>query len=179
MLTTARLRLVPWEERHRADFHALHDDPQVTADLGGPFSIGASDAKFSRYLAAEKENEISRWAVENHAGLFVGYSGVMRRSDCDHPLGLHHEVGWRFIRKAWGHGYATESARAALSDAFRRLPIKEIVSYTSSDNARSQAVMRRLGLQRDASRDFLHSYDTVGSWGGHVWVAVRDVTWSA
>jgi RimJ/RimL family protein N-acetyltransferase len=35
------------------------------------------------------------------------------------------------MRRAWGHGYATESARDALDDALRRVGLKEIVSYTA------------------------------------------------
>ena len=94
-------------------------------------------------------------------GRFLGYAGVMPRLSPD-------EVGWRFVRATWGRGYATESAQAALSDAFRRKRRDEIVSYTSVDNLRSQAVMARLGLGRDSSRDF-----TIGPGRGLVWVPSR------
>ena len=47
----------------------------------------------------------------------------------------------------------------------------EIVSYTSADNLRSQAVMARLGLQREPWRDFTAEYERVGLWRGLVWVA--------
>jgi RimJ/RimL family protein N-acetyltransferase len=41
-----------------------------------------------------------------------------------------------------------------LQDAFDRLGVREVLAYTAADNARSQAVMARLGMQRDPSRDF-------------------------
>jgi RimJ/RimL family protein N-acetyltransferase len=90
----------------------------------------------------------------------------------DHPLGSHFEIGWRLTRNAWGHGYATEAAAAALRDGFTRIGLREIVAYTAPDNRRSQALMYRLRMQRDSSRDFTADYDGVKGWRGLVWVAV-------
>jgi RimJ/RimL family protein N-acetyltransferase len=173
MLQTARLRLQPWQEHHRPAFAALHADPVVMADLGGPISRAASDSKLDRYRAAFAQSGLSRWAVEDRGGGFLGYAGVMFRPDPGHPLGPHHEIGWRLVRSAWGHGYAAESARVALDHAFGVLRSDEILSYTGSDNQRSQAVMTRLGLRRDPSRDFVAAYDG-RPWRGLVWVATRD-----
>jgi RimJ/RimL family protein N-acetyltransferase len=149
----------------------MHADPEVMADQGGPIDHIKSDEKFACYRAAYVEHGVSRWAVENADGTFLGYAGVMPRLLPDHPLGPHFEIGWRFIRNAWGHGYATESAKAALEDAARRAGIKEILSYTSADNLRSQAVMAWLKFQRTLSRDFVAEYDGVGLRHGLVWVA--------
>jgi RimJ/RimL family protein N-acetyltransferase len=147
MLWTARLKLRPWQECHREPFADLHADPDVMADLGGPFDRETADRKFDRYQVAREIYGFSRWAVEDRSGLFVGYAGIMFRSDETHPLGAHHEIGWRFRRTVWSLGYATESARAALDDAHRSCRISEILSYTSAENHRSQAVMLRLGLR--------------------------------
>jgi RimJ/RimL family protein N-acetyltransferase len=65
---------------------------------------------------------------------------------------------------------ATESARAALKHAFER-GVREVVSYTSADNLRSQAVMARLELERARSRDFVADYGQGSLWHGLVWVA--------
>jgi RimJ/RimL family protein N-acetyltransferase len=66
------------------------------------------------------------------------------------------EIGWRLDRHAWGHGYATEAARAAAGFAFTVLGLDELVSFTSDGNARSRAVMERLGMTRDEGGDFHH-----------------------
>jgi RimJ/RimL family protein N-acetyltransferase len=151
----------------------MHADHEVMADQGGPIGRADSDAKFDRYVAAYLEHGTSRWAVEDAGGAFLGYSGVMRRSAPDHPLGPHFEVGWRFKRSAWGHGFASESARAALQYAFESRGLDEIVSYTSSDNQRSRAVMARINLKRAPSRDFVVENESVGPWRGMVWLASR------
>jgi RimJ/RimL family protein N-acetyltransferase len=171
MIRTKRLKLLTWRNDHRAPFAAMHADPAVMLDLGGPIGRAESDAKLDRYSAAYAEHGLARWAVETVDGDFLGYAGVMPRLASEHPLGAHFEIGWRFTHRAWGHGYATESAKAALDDAFRRAGLKEIVSYTSADNLRSRAVMARLKLQRQPSRDFTAEYARVGRWRGLVWVA--------
>jgi RimJ/RimL family protein N-acetyltransferase len=154
MLTTPRLRLHYWNSGHRDAFAAMHRDEGVMADLGGPITMQASNEKFDRYVAALENHGISRWAVENLDGQFLGYSGVMPRLDASQPLGPHFEIGWRFNRMAWGNGYATESAKAALTHAVNSVDLTKIVSYTNPENTRSQSVMRKLDLRRDVESDF-------------------------
>lgn len=151
----------------------MHRDPEVMADLGGPFDEAASRLKFERYGDAWTAHRISRWAVVDRSSRrFLGYAGVMAGGDGDHPLGRHHEIGWRFRRLAWGHGLATASARQALDHAWAVLQAAEILSYTAAGNVRSQGVMRRLGLRRAPDRDFTARY-VRGDWSGLVWVADR------
>ncbi len=170
MIETQRLALQKWVDGHRAAFGTMHADPQVMADLGGPIDRAASDLKFERYRTAQREYGISRWAVESPDGVFLGYAGVMPRMSEDHPLGQHFEIGWRFTRSAWGHGYATEAAKAALDHALGILPETEIISYTSPDNLKSQAVTARLGLVRDTGRDFETASADGRVWHGLVWL---------
>ncbi len=66
------------------------------------------------------------------------------------------EVGWRFARWAWGRGYASEAARAAVVYGFDQLKLGDIVSFTAVPNVRSQAVMRRIGMVHDVDGDFDH-----------------------
>jgi RimJ/RimL family protein N-acetyltransferase len=177
-IETERLRLRVWEEADRDHFATLNADPAVMKDLGGPLSRDDSDAKLDRYLKAWKSYAHGRWLVETISGRFLGYCGVMPARGA-HPIGIHDEIGWRLIREAWGHGYATEAARAALIDVFRRAKLIEVLAYTDVQNIRSQAVMRRLGLRRDASRDFTIYSDRLGTWRGLVWTARENLIASA
>lgn len=165
-----RTRLRPWRGADREPFAALVADPEVMRDLGGPVDRAAADAKLDRYAATLARTGIARLAVETRSGEFLGYAGVMPLDD-GHPARARFDVGWRLARSAWGRGYATEAARAALDDAFARLGPGEIVAFTAPDNLRSQAVMERLGMMRDPSRDFTTVFDGTRIWQGLVWVA--------
>ncbi len=169
MIETPRLRLRTWRDDDRDAFAALHADPEVMVDAVAPLDRAASDAKLARYAAAYDDAGYSRWCVESRSGEFLGYVGVMPAVP-GHPLGPHAEIGWRLARSAWGHGYATEAARAALDDVFGRCDLSEVLAYTAPDNLRSQAVMIRLQLRRDPARD--HSMrDGPRIWRGLTWVA--------
>ena len=66
------------------------------------------------------------------------------------------ELGWRLASDCWGHGYASEAARGAAGWAFAELSDAALWAITSVDNARSRAVMERLGMRYRADCDFDH-----------------------
>ncbi|HUZ11698.1 MAG TPA: GNAT family N-acetyltransferase [Caulobacteraceae bacterium] len=169
IVETPRLRLRPWRENDRDGFAAMRADPQVIVDAQKPLSRDKSDRKLDRYAAAFDRLGFCSWAVEGPDGAFIGYAGVMPSRD-GHPLGPHHGAGWRLVRRAWGHGYATEAARFAFEDVFERVGLPEVLAYTSPENARSLAVMARLGLPARAGRDFT-AEEGARSWTGLVWSA--------
>ncbi len=63
-------------------------------------------------------------------------------------------ASWRLVPDAWGKGYATEGAQAAINFAFEQLQRREVVAITAVKNRRSQRVMERLGMTRDPADDF-------------------------
>jgi len=169
-IVTPRLRLRFWQDADRVAFAAMNADFEVMADSGGLIDVSESDVKFHRYAAALHECGFGRWLVETHDGNFVGYTGVLKVHRPNHPLGELFEIGWRLIRTAWGKGYATEAANAALEDAFTHIRLQEVLAYTAPENARSRAVMERLALKTDSSRDLTAQYDN-RVWHGLVWCA--------
>ncbi len=56
------------------------------------------------------------------------------------------EIGWHLHPDAWGHGYASEAARAVLRRGFEA-GLAEINAVTHLGNDRSQAVCRRIGME--------------------------------
>jgi len=164
IIDTPRGRLRPWRDEDREAFAAMHADQEVMWDAVAPLSRAESDAKLERYRQVFAARGFSRWAMEDRGGAFLGYVGLLPVPEA-HALAPGVEIGWRFRRAVWGQGFATEGAAAALRDGFDRLGFTEVLSYTAPDNLRSQAVMQRLGLRRDAARDFV----AADGWIGWVW----------
>lgn len=159
-LRTARLLLRSWRDADREPFASLNADPAVCEFLPGTLDRAASDAMVDRLVAHEEEHGFTGWAVEEaESGVFLGYVGlVVPRFDPPfaHAADPCVEIGWRVARGAWGHGYATEAARACLDHAFDVLGLPEVVSFTVPANRRSRAVMERIGMTYDSADDFDH-----------------------
>ncbi len=156
MMTTERLLLRAWRPEDREPYAAMMADPTVGYWLAGTQTREAAFAAVDRL-----EEELARLgygglAVERRGdGAFLGCVALADLGD-EMPIAPGVEIGWRFARHAWGHGYAAEAARALLADGFLRLGLPEIVAFTASSNAKSQAVMTRIGMRRDETRDFDH-----------------------
>jgi RimJ/RimL family protein N-acetyltransferase len=156
VLRTERLVLRPWCDADLAPFAALNADPLVRAHFPGCLTRAESDAGAARIRAAFEERGYGLWATEVVGGApFIGYIGLWVPSFTAHFTPCV-EVGWGLAHAAWGNGYATEGARAALRFGFERLRLPEIVSLTTPDNVRSRRVMERLGMSRDPADDFDH-----------------------
>lgn len=63
------------------------------------------------------------------------------------------EIGYRFVRRVWGKGYATEAAAVVLDHGFQTARLEEICAVTHPDNAASQNVLKKLGLNAMGERD--------------------------
>jgi len=155
-LATQRLRLRAWRASDRDAFAALNADPQVAEYLPRILDRAESDAFAERIEAFFESHGYGLWAVEvPRVADFIGFVGLSSPG-FEAAFTPCIEIGWRLAKEHWGHGYATEAARAALSFGFEELDLDEIVSFTVPANRRSRAVMERLGMQRDVAGDFAH-----------------------
>ena len=136
----------------RADAEALIPivgDPGIPeetfpARFRGP---GATRASVDRMARHWEEHGFGLWTARERAtGQVVGRAGVMRTVVAGEEAV---EAGWFIARSRWGRGYAPELAAAAIRHAFDGLGLPEIVSFTMTTNAASQAVMRKLGFTLD------------------------------
>jgi RimJ/RimL family protein N-acetyltransferase len=152
-LVTPRLGIAPWTDDDVDAFHAIWGDPEVIF-WGASAEREASRAMLARVIARCAGRP---WPVAWHA-VTLRESGEVVGNVCLQPAPwdtTELEVGWHFRRSAWGHGYATEAARAVLEKAFEVLAPRRVVCAILPSNARSQRVAARLGFARYAS-DFPH-----------------------
>ena len=162
IITTPRLRLRLWKPEDLAPFAAMNADPRVMEFYPDVLTRAESDAVAARIDEGFARHGFGLWALEipgvaEFAG-FVGLS-VPRFEAAFTPCV---EVGWRLGAEHWGRGYASEAAKAVLVHGFGTLGLSEIVSFTATQNLRSQAVMQRIGMERRPELDFEHPVLSVG-----------------
>lgn len=162
-MLTERLVLRRWEERDREPFAALNSDPQVMRFFRSTMTPAESDQFLDRIERGFEQHGFGLWAVQlRSTGQLIGFTGLAWQTFPAHFTPAV-EVGWRLIPSAWGYGYATEAARAALEFGFGPAGLTDVVSMTAVLNEPSQAVMRRLGMTRDPADDFDHPRVPEGS----------------
>lgn len=140
-IETERLALTPMTIDDVEAYLELHADPDVARFLG----------EMDRELATQRLHADARtWEERGHGlfkvtrrddGRFVGRVGLKYWRQFDET-----EVGWTLRREEWGHGFATEAARALATWGFRRLPVPYLTSCIEPHNERSIAVAERLGM---------------------------------
>jgi len=57
------------------------------------------------------------------------------------------DLGYRFMKKYWGKGYATEAASACLQHGFTELHVQKIVGRALPANLASITVLEKSGMQ--------------------------------
>jgi RimJ/RimL family protein N-acetyltransferase len=151
VLTTARLRLVPFQDDHLDGLHELNADPDVMRFLSGPETREQTMAVIERVKARWSELGYSWWSfIEHDSGELVGSGAIqnLRRVSAPEPdLTCPLEIGWRLKRSRWGHGLASEAAQAMAGFAFDTLRADELYAVCHPDNLASAKVMARLGMQ--------------------------------
>ena len=153
-LSTARLVMRGWRESDLAPWAAMNADPDVRRYLGPLLTPGQAEAWVLNFQDDLDRRGFGFWAVEVRSPAeFIGFTGLGILDD-EVPVDGSVEIAWRLARSAWGHGYATEAARAALDYGFGTLALPEIVAVTTAGNLRSRAVMERIGMTHDPAGDF-------------------------
>ena len=157
---TERMALRRFTPADAASLVSLDGDPLVMRYLeGGTKSLAQVRDQVLPQLAGchLRYPGFGYWAAEARGGAgFLGWFGLRPVTptadamvcwpDADGQTGVA-ELGYRLRRSAWGHGYATEGARALVRLAFTELGTREIVATTMAVNAGSRRVLEKAGLR--------------------------------
>jgi ribosomal-protein-alanine N-acetyltransferase len=144
-LYTRRLSLRPLTPADGADIYAVFAAPEVMRywNSAPPASL-AEAGEWAAYLAdMHRRLGYAQWRVAERAtGRLIGIAGLQ-------PLdgGPDVELTYALVPEAWGRGYATEAAAAALGFGFGEAGLERIVGIAKPENGASVAVLRKLGLR--------------------------------
>lgn len=140
-LETERLRLRPFRASDFEDYAALNADPEVMRYTGGTWDRSRSWRHLAFLIGHWLLGGSGMWAVEQkETGAFLGMVGFAE------PEGWPgFELAGRLMQRWWGHGYATEAARACLAHAFTVLKKDRVISLVHPENRASIRLVERLG----------------------------------
>jgi len=151
-IKTERLILRPVLDTDVDGMFELDSNPEVHRYLGNmPITTKEQAVKAIEALQEQyKERGIARWAViHKETNEFMGWSGIKYLHESEQENGFYnvYELGYRFIPKFWGKGYATESAQAWVDYIFNETDIKTIYAAADIPNKGSVNVLQKAGFE--------------------------------
>lgn len=153
IIFTERLCLRRWIESDSKPFINMNRDPEVMEYFPKQLTESETLAMINRINLAFDNNGFGLWAVEDRfTKEFLGFTGfsIPQFQSFFTPCV---EIGWRYKKESWGHGFATEAAKACLDYGFSKLGFTKIVSFTAALNRKSEQVMQRIGMSYVADFD--------------------------
>ncbi len=144
ILETPRLLLRKKVVEDAPFFFELNSDPLVikyTGDMGFK-NLEASEAIVRYVIGQYNTNGYGRWMViEKESASPVGWCGLKY-----HPESGETDLGYRFMQKYWGKGYATEASKACLDYGFTVLKLDRIIGRAMKENTASIRVLEKIGM---------------------------------
>lgn len=147
-IETKRLILRTWQEEDIPHLARLNSDEKVMAYFLKKMSYQETVALYNQIQEEFVAYGFGVYAVEEKdSGVFIGFVGLHNVTfEVDFAPAV--EILWRLLPEFWGKGYATEAAIACLNYVKDELKLKEIVSFTSLSNKRSENVMQKIDMTR-------------------------------
>ena len=143
ILTTSRLYLRQFECNDAKNLFALNNDQEVIKYTGDePFQSEADALGFINNYKHYDMHGFGRWSVViKESDKFIGWCGLKLNEENDI------DIGFRFFKKYWNQGYATESAKAVLDYGFNVLKIDTIIGRVAPKNIASVKILEKLGME--------------------------------
>lgn len=153
--------------------YELDTDPLVHKYIGNQPVVSMEQTEEAIAFIRKQyiDNGTGRLAViKKDTNEFIGWAGLkLVRGSCNNHTN-YYEVGYRFIQRYWGKGYATEAARASLDYGFEELKLNEIYAWADAGNTASRAVLEKTGLR------FIEKFDLDGD--EQDWFEITRTQWA-
>ncbi|WP_030803851.1 GNAT family N-acetyltransferase [Streptomyces sp. NRRL F-2799] len=141
-IRTERLVLREPEARDRAAFIELYASPEVHTYLGGP----RPRDELEREMPEVPGLRTGSFVVDLD-GAMIGQVLLRRATEHRRPAAVGKvDLGYLFLPRAWGFGYASEACAAALDWLDGVLPGESVVLATQTANAGSMRLAAKLGF---------------------------------
>ncbi|HEY0030027.1 MAG TPA: GNAT family N-acetyltransferase [Bacteroidia bacterium] len=142
-LETERLYLREFNLNDAQLLLELNADPEVTRYTGdGQVTLEEAQSILKDVILPQYKNKIGRLAVHlKDNDEFIGWCGLKHHAEEDEI-----DLGYRFFKKHWGKGYASESAKAVMDYGQNTLKLKTIVARAAKENIASLNVIKKLGM---------------------------------
>ena len=145
VLETERLVMRPLRVDDAAALHPMYSDADANTYGSHPTTVAYEDT-VARLEKAVADTDWRAWAItvtgdDTAIGTVASY---------EKRQGKVTEIGYMLSRAQWGHGYVTEAV-AALIDLLFAEGQRRVFADTDPDNARSIAVVKRLGFTLEAT----------------------------
>lgn len=143
IIETERTFLRHLQVEDAEDLYSLNLDPDVIKYTGDRSFKSIREAEyFLRNYDQHRKYGVGRLAViEKASNEFIGWCGLKYLEDQD-----IYDLGYRFFRRYWNKGFATESARACLDYGFRELNLDKITGRAMKENVASIKVLEKIGM---------------------------------
>lgn len=151
ILETKRLYLRELTPDDAEDFLKLNQDHEVIRYTGDiPFNNIQEATSFLQNYNQYEIYGMGRWAViKKEDNRFLGWCGLKYSAELNEV-----DIGFRFHKKFWNQGYATESAKAYLEFGFDQLNLKRIIGRAMKNNISSVKVLEKIGMTYIGDFDF-------------------------
>lgn len=160
MIQTERLLLRPPRLDDAADLAVAYSDPETVRYLGDGSTITLAEVEeaIAHWITRWDENGLGLCAIERRedgrvlgrAGFLVWDTAVWEPTTfAEAGERAQVEIGWMLAREHWGHGYATEAARALRDWAIAERGLTRLVSLIRPGNEPSIRVAERIGERHE------------------------------
>lgn len=172
LIETERLILRELEYTDENDLFEMDSDPEVHLYIENK-PVKTIDEIHNAINLLKKQNEengIARWAViDKLTSECIGWAGLKYFNQPLNNRNNFYELGYRFKKKHWGKGFATESSIAILDYGFKNFNVDSIFAITDPKNENSKKVLAKLGFE------FKETFNYEGATTD--WFELTKITW--